>query len=213
MTHAIPFHTRGGTIDLANLQDRDMTADIIGTALSHIPRYNGRTAVPWSVAAHSLVVEQLCPPDLKAWGLLHDAHEVFIGDITTPAVELICLEAASETVVQIAIERAKNRLDFSIARAWGCTNRSQSLALKQADWIALQAEMAVFFGQPFAGLTPDERRLADQALTMIEHLPRLRARDARNAWIARAEELAAIGLLRLPVASPAGSPAITAIEP
>lgn len=210
MTLHIPFHTTGGTIDLANLRDADMTAEILGDTLAKIPRYNGRTGAPWSVAAHSLLVEALCPPDLKAWGLLHDAHEAFLGDITTPALELLCLGADSETVIQIAVDRAKNRLDFAIARAWGTTNRSQSLALKQADWIALQVEMSVFFGTPLVGLTPEECRLAEHGLRVLEALPRLKWTRARELWIARVDALAAEGRLRPPSgfvpAAPAASP-------
>ncbi len=204
---AIPFHTAGGPIDLANLRDRDMTAEAIGEALSRLPRYNGRTPIPWSVAAHSLLVEAICPPDLRAWGLLHDAHEAFLGDITTPALELLCLGADDETVIQIAVDRARNRLDFAIARAWCTANRSQSLALKQADWIALQVEMSVFFGVPLAGLTPEELRLADRALTTIEALPRIAWWHVRDAWIERAHALAAEGRLRPPPGPPAGTPA------
>lgn len=209
MSGTVPFHTSTGPIDLANLRDQDMTAEILGDALAKLPRYNGRTQVPWSVAAHSLVVEALCPPDLKAWGLLHDAHEAFLGDITTPALELLCLGADNETVIQIAVERAKNRLDFAIARAWGTANRSQSLALKQADWIALQVEMSVFFDVPLSGLTPEERRLAAQAFSVFEALPRLKWERVRAAWIERAHALAAVGRLRPPGHPLAGVPAAT----
>lgn len=209
MAVPVPFHTAKGPIDLANLRDQDMTAEILADALAKLPRYNGRTRAPWSVAAHSLVVEALCPPDLKAWGLLHDAHEAFLGDITTPALELLCLGADNETVIQIAVERAKNRLDFAIARAWGTTNRSQSLALKQADWIALQVEMSVFFDVPLSGLTPEERRLAAQALSVFEALPRLKWESVRAAWIERAHALAAAGRLRPPGHPPAAVAATT----
>jgi hypothetical protein len=78
----IPFWTMDGTTDLAALTDADVSAARIADTLSKINRFNGRTRQPWSVAEHSVLVEALCPIDLKGWGLLHDAHEAFIGDIS-----------------------------------------------------------------------------------------------------------------------------------
>ena len=198
MSLAIPFHTLSGPIDLAALCDGDMTAAIIVDTLAKLPRYNGRTGWLWSVAAHSLLVEHLAPPDLKGWALLHDAHEAFLGDITTPVVELLCRTGGPG--VEKAIEAAKLHLDHVIARAWGYPCRSHSLAIRQADWLALQAEMAVFFGTSLSGLGPAERQQADATVACIQTLPRLSWIAVRDAWIRRAEVLAQRGLLRLPPA-------------
>ena len=70
----IPFWTSAGTINLADLQEQDLTAEILADTLAKLNRFGGRTREPWSVAAHSVLVERLCPPDLGAWALLHDAH-------------------------------------------------------------------------------------------------------------------------------------------
>lgn len=200
MTNPVPFHTRQGPIDLAALTDGDMTAAIIGDTLAKLPRYNGRTGWPWSVAAHSLLVEYLAPPELKGWALLHDAHEAFLGDITSPAVEL--LVQVGGTAVEAAIETAKLRLDQAIARAWACPSRSHVLAIRQADWLALQIEMACFFQVPLSALGPAERARAEAGITFMASLPRLSWMAVRAAWIARAEAVASEGLLRLPVAHP-----------
>lgn len=70
----IPFHTPSGTVDLVALRPQDCSATIIARALAKINRFNGHTRWAWSVAAHSLLVEALCPtPALKGWALLHDA--------------------------------------------------------------------------------------------------------------------------------------------
>jgi hypothetical protein len=61
----------------------------IGLALAKINRYNGNTARPYSVAEHSYYVATLaisagkCP--ITQWlCIMHDAHEMLIGDVTSP---------------------------------------------------------------------------------------------------------------------------------
>ncbi len=58
------------------------------------PRYTRHTAFPWSVALHSVAVARTIEAltgskTAAAAGLLHDAHEAVIGDITTPVARHI----------------------------------------------------------------------------------------------------------------------------
>jgi 5'-deoxynucleotidase YfbR-like HD superfamily hydrolase len=63
--------------------------ETIAHALAMIPRFGGHTHFPYSVALHSLHVSTLLEARLghrgAVMGLLHDAHEAFVGDVTTPA--------------------------------------------------------------------------------------------------------------------------------
>lgn len=66
----------------------------IAHALAGIPRFNGHTRQPWSVAQHSLLVLALLDPEIttpeeRLAALLHDAHEAYIGDITSPVAAAI----------------------------------------------------------------------------------------------------------------------------
>lgn len=58
----------------------------IATVLSKVPRFAGHTKLEfdgvYSVAQHSVLVSKLCQNPLA--GLLHDGHEAYIGDISTP---------------------------------------------------------------------------------------------------------------------------------
>lgn len=215
MVATIPFHTSGGLIDLAALKDRDFSAEALGDALAKVNRFGGRTRKPWSVAAHSLLVEWLCPnAEFKAWALLHDAHEAFLGDITNPAVELIC-HAGTRSAVENAIGNAKGRLDRQIGRAWGCLPRSHSLEVRRADWVALMAETVFWFGDSPVELDPADRPEVLNAIAVLPTLPMGGAWEgARDAWIARARQLAAAGLLVLPRdCPPDGNPAAGQIDP
>ena len=55
----------------------------IAYRLSFINRFNGSVGA-YSVAQHSVLVAQQLPDALKLAGLLHDACEAYIGDITRP---------------------------------------------------------------------------------------------------------------------------------
>lgn len=65
-----------------------LTVEQLAKALSQINRYTGHTdaRLPYTVAQHSVFVSELCDMD-PVWamgGLLHDAPEIVIGDISTP---------------------------------------------------------------------------------------------------------------------------------
>ncbi|MEY4416901.1 MAG: hypothetical protein RIQ53_4194 [Pseudomonadota bacterium] len=75
--------------DPASLQLSDMAH-----ALGQIPRYCGHARRPYSVAEHSILVAQIIEaayPDARGnphaglAALMHDAHEAYIGDLSTPA--------------------------------------------------------------------------------------------------------------------------------
>lgn len=80
----------GHAVDFLSPDPSQITAEDITTSLSRLPRFNGHTLPnkPWTVAQHSLLVEALLSPqtnkELQLAALLHDAHEAYTGDITSP---------------------------------------------------------------------------------------------------------------------------------
>lgn len=55
----------------------------IAFALSNVCRFGGHVSF-YSVAQHSCLVHDHCPPALKMLGLLHDSTESYIGDCVRP---------------------------------------------------------------------------------------------------------------------------------
>ena len=92
MVNKTSVRTRSGIyLDIADPKETDFELTDICVALSRVPRFNGHTSVPYSVAQHSYFVGQL----MKRWGVnplggyLHDASEAYISDIPSPAKSLL----------------------------------------------------------------------------------------------------------------------------
>ncbi len=56
----------------------------IAWALSNQCRFTGHSNRFYSIAEHSIYVARYCSPENKLWGLLHDASEAYISDISSP---------------------------------------------------------------------------------------------------------------------------------
>lgn len=196
MTMDIPFWTAEGTIDLANLKPEDLDPEFIGLTLAKINRFNGRTFVPWSVAQHSVLVAHLVPENRRAWALLHDTHEAFIGDLTNPAVDFIC-SCGTESAVRNAIANAKGKLDRVIGAAYSVAPVAMCSEIRAADHIALVAE-----GAAFLGVKPADEAMVHSdsfrvALSLISELSGDWA-EAAVHWIETAKHFEALGLMSLP---------------
>lgn len=196
---SIPFWTRRGTIDLAKLLPGDLTPEIMADTLAKIPRFGGRTIEPFSVAEHSVLVERLCPIPLGPWALLHDAHEIFLGDITTPAVEMIATYGKLPAL-DTALAIAKGKIDRMVASAWNTPVRSLNDELRKADRIALCAEAIVHMGASPDPFEPGDRDEIDRAISILLEMPCSDWRAARDLWMSRVEHYSAVGGLTPPQA-------------
>lgn len=206
MVMTVPFWTRAGTIDLANLQRQDLAAETIADTLAKLNRFGGRTVEPWSVAAHSVLVERLLPPQLGPWALLHDAHEAFIGDIATPVVELIA-QTAGLGHFDEALGLIKGRVDRAIGAAWNVAVQSMSLRLRKADRIALVAETILLVGVEPDLVEPADAGEIDRAIQILREMPMGRDwRSARDLWLSRVHHYAALGGMTPPTSKTPARP-------
>ena len=80
-----------------NLAPDEIDIEDIARSLSRIVRFNGHTAGPWgySVAQHSVLVSLAVPAADALWGLLHDAHEAYMGDVTSPLKSALRVQQGS----------------------------------------------------------------------------------------------------------------------
>jgi hypothetical protein len=73
----------GLLVDLEHPRSADIKFSDISHALAHTIRFGGHGEHSTTVAQHSVHVSHICPPHLARWGLLHDAAEAYLGDMST----------------------------------------------------------------------------------------------------------------------------------
>jgi len=93
----------GERVHILNPQLHEIRIDDIAHGLAHTCRFGGQTPFFYSVAQHSVLVADMVDPKLQLWGLLHDASEAYLNDITRPLKRTLPGYAAIETKMMSAI--------------------------------------------------------------------------------------------------------------
>lgn len=62
----------------------DLDLEEIAHSLGNLCRFTGHCQKFYSVAEHSVRVSLMVPPEDAMWGLLHDASEAYLGDVSAP---------------------------------------------------------------------------------------------------------------------------------
>ncbi len=80
----------GRLVSLIHPREADIFIDDIAHALSMLCRFNGHISQFYSVAEHCVEVSYHCGSPVHAlYGLLHDASEAYLGDVSTPLKNII----------------------------------------------------------------------------------------------------------------------------
>lgn len=182
----------GRRLDLLDPTPMDIEIEDIAHGLAFVARWNGQTIgdFPYSVAEHSLLVEQIftriCPKAPAKWrlaALLHDAPEYVIGDMISP------VKAAVGSGYGALDERltAAIHLRFGLPAAIPLTIKK---SIKKADKISAWLEATQIAGfsvteaNKFFGV-PDPKIKKDLKIVLREPVA------ARNEYIAQHKNLLA----------------------
>lgn len=115
-------------------------------ALAHVYRFGGHAGA-YSVAQHSIVVADQLRPEWRVYGLLHDAHEAYIGDVPTPLKNL--LEATAAPAHSLSrIVQAIDRAVFEAADLCYPVPQEIDEAVHIADRRALMTERRDLMNEP-----------------------------------------------------------------
>jgi uncharacterized protein len=129
----------GAQVDLRLMEKKSLSLLDIAHALAKLDRFTGHCTRPYSVAEHSLLVAEIMERELQIHdpaallaGLMHDAHEAYIGDLSTPLKQLLGAPwALEEARIQQAVLAR-----FGLVSAYYRHERD----IKRADLIALATE-------------------------------------------------------------------------
>ncbi|HRK64612.1 MAG TPA: HD family hydrolase [Terricaulis sp.] len=170
----------GRRLDLLDPSPLDIEIEDIAHGLARVARWNGQTigAHAFSVAQHSLIVEEICRKLAPEWdkqrrlmALLHDAPEYVIGDMISPFKAALGLDyKAFEAKLESAIHLRFGLPAHMPAAVKGVIKRADIIcAYFEAIQLAgfTQAEAKRYFGAPPRGmalkLTPQSTGMVQEA--------------------------------------------------
>ncbi len=170
----------GRRLDLLDPSPLDVEIEDIAHGLARVARWNGQTVGPhaFSVAQHSLVVEDLCRKLAPEWdrkrrlmALLHDAPEYVIGDMISPFKAALGLDyKAFEAKLEAAVHLRFGLPPHPSSAVKGVIKRADIIcAYFEAVQLAgfSEAEAKRLFGAPPRGmrlkLTPMETAQVQEA--------------------------------------------------
>lgn len=114
----------GCLVDPLALEAEDVCIEDIAHRLAMMCRFGGSTRVHYSVAQHSVEVSQRVPSRCALAGLLHDAAEAYLWDVSGPYKGKVSIGGVSVTAREHQILRTifrvldvEPRLDFVISDA------------------------------------------------------------------------------------------------
>lgn len=105
----------GGRFDILDPRPEQVRLADIAAQLAKLCRFGGACTEFYSVAQHSIEVAELMPRKWQAYGLLHDAHEMILGDLAAPVRRAIHAVYHRRAPLEVLV----HRIDAAIHAAFG----------------------------------------------------------------------------------------------
>jgi 5'-deoxynucleotidase YfbR-like HD superfamily hydrolase len=186
----------GQKFDVLNLDAARMLPRDIAHSLAQINRFTGAAVRPYSVAEHSLLVVEIMERELHITeprvllaGLLHDGHEAYISDLSTPMKDALDAMAAVEGR-QSDWDRLEARHADLLRERFGLTATFErhGSVIKDADLVALSTEWVHLMPATAALPQTIESHPAAEWVELASRAA-MTWHDWRDAWLDRFEEL------------------------
>lgn len=183
----------GMKFDFCRIDCSPVRIETIAHSLSQICRFTGHTRHHYSVAQHSVLVSKLVDVDIALEGLMHDAAECLIGDVSSPLKSLLPDYKQIERVVESELF---SHLGIDMAK--------HKLAVKVADRLAGDVEHALLVcekGQAQENLEILRQSLGEDLISMCVYAVRqMSCEDAKAEFMRRYVELHPMPRLKLAAA-------------
>lgn len=139
--------------DFVENNPSDISLIDIANSLAQIPRFGGHLNRRVSVAQHSIIVGSALhsdefSKDVALQGLMHDAHEAYMGDLTSPFIRY--LESKFDC---FNIEEVEIPIKHAITERFGIDIVNIPHAVERYDQAALRNEANSMFDRPIDNWT------------------------------------------------------------
>lgn len=177
----------GAQVDLRWMNAGSVSLLDVAHHLSQLNRFTGACRRPYSVAEHSLLVVEILEremairsPSALMAGLMHDAHEAYTQDLSTPMKQLVGTAwSEEEHRIQFAV------LDRFQLRTAYVAHRD---VLRQADLVALATERAALL-PPAGPAWPCLEGIKPVSWYDVDATQAMTWSDWRDAFVERFAEL------------------------
>jgi 5'-deoxynucleotidase YfbR-like HD superfamily hydrolase len=182
MSSVIRTYT-GRNVPLSYPTWRDIDIRDIARSHSLVNRFTGHTKRPYSVAEHVVVGSYLVAPAFALAFLLHDAHEAYIGDISSPLKRLLR-----------GVADVSRQFDVAIGERFGLTLWPMGPEVHAVDALMLEAEFQVVMAKGDEEISGEvsyaqESALLSRARAFLKSPASVSPKHWEEAFLARFNEL------------------------